>query len=459
MTRRKAINSIKIFVNKHWLAILISLAVVALLVNILMFFPGYMSNDSILMYYVARGDVPSDLAPVMLGLVWRFLYIITGQTSSILILQLLMLWSSLVLLAIYVFKKTKSKIFSASCLAIGWLPFVFNISGVIWRDNHMTFALMLAVVLLLFTSIVTNKKLRVGLFIAIVGLIFYAAISRYNAIIAVVPMVFLVARASQYGIFKKLHWQIIAAVLSIPLTFFVLFPLANHVIGATSSNNQPGILLDDIVGVSNSDMLKKIAMPDELRSSLLAIQKCSVEKSILVDNMGFCADNNTRSVLYEYYKEFQRIWLEVLADNPLGYIYHKASAFFNILVPIRSYIYVWQDGIVPNKYNEMVKFESLGIIGSKYVQLSSRYLRATFEPWFWMLAGLTILGLSIKKRSKHKLIINTLCISGILYILGYIPTGVAPDYRYIYWPVLAIIFAFVLYGIDKYNGAHDNSTC
>lgn len=440
------IAKIKDYIINHWIIFIIVLAGLAFLINIIIFFPGYMSNDSILMYYAARGDAPSDLAPVALGLVWRLLYQLTGQVSSILIFQASMLWLSLGLLSVYIYKKTKSKLFSLLCLAIGYLPFVFNLSGVIWRDSHMTFALILSVSLLLFLEFIKNKKWRLVVFILTILLILYAAVSRYNAIIATVPMIFLAVRMSGYV--KKLRWQLIITALSIPLIVFVLFPSINYAMSATKSNNQPGLLLDDIIGVSSGNTLKEINMPEDLRTNLLAVKKCSTDKNILVDNIGFCSSNDNRLDFYANHNEFQKIWLNIITNDPIGYIGYKAKMFWNVLLPINSYSYIWQDGIVSNEYNETVKFPVLKYAGFAYVQMSGRYLRATFEPWFWLLASSIILFLSIRKRREHQLVINILCVSAISYILGYIPTGATPDYRYIYWSVLATTFAFVLYRLD-----------
>jgi len=447
MVIKNKFNAILKCAKDNWVVTIIILTCLAFIANFIFFFPGYMSNDSILMYYVARGDVPSDLAPVMLGLIWRVLYQITGQMSSLLFFQLAMLWSSLCLFATYVFKKSKSRKYSLMVLAIGILPFVFNISGVIWRDCQMVFALMLATSLILWFKEIKHIWSRIALFILIILLIMYAAVSRYNAIIAVAPMVFLAVRNS--GFIKKTYIQVILAVLSIPLVFLVLLPLINSLMGATKSNNQPGLLLDDIIRVSDRDVLNNLEIPTDLRVSLIKIQDCSFATDRLVDNIGFCADNEIRLDLYENSSEFQRIWLKIITSNPFGYIKYKAKMYLNVLFPVKSYIYVWQDGIVANKYNVTVQFDSLRTIGFAYTNFFSRYLRMAYEPWFWLVSGLALLYVSIKKRGIHTLLINVLCVSGVLYILGYIPTGIAPDYRYIYWPVLAIIIAFVLFKIDR----------
>jgi len=438
------------FTKKHWVAILVTLAFFAFIINALLFYPGYMSNDTLAMFYASRGVVPTNIAPVLLGLVWRILYQLTGKTSSILLFQLSMLWSALCLFSIYTFKKTGNRTLSLLCLVIGVLPFVINISGVIWRDGQMTFALVLAFAIFLFAKDMGNKKWRRVLFIAILILSLYAALSRYNAIIAVVPMVFLFAHFS--GFFNKIRWQIAVTILFMLLTA-VSFPLVNLAIGARSIDNSPGLLLDDIIRVSKEDDIKNITMPTDLRNLLESIRGCSFKENVFVSNIFVCVKpGDDAGVLYRNSGEFKRIWSQVIFNNPIGYVTYKLEMFSSILIPQTDNAYIWQPGIEPNSYGVHVRFQRLGDINQKYIQkFGYRYLRATFEPWFWLILGLSIFYLSTKRRTKHAYIIRVLILSGVLYILGYIPTGATTDYRYIYWSVFAVIFAVILYVLDRYN--------
>ena len=444
------VNSLKSFVKKRWILIIIFLSVIALIINALLFYPGYMSNDTLAMFYASRGNIPSNIAPVMLGLAWRVLYNLTGKTSSILIFQLLMLWSALCLVAVYVYKKTSSRLLSLLPLLIGVLPFVLNISGVIWRDCHMTFALALAFAIFLFAKDITNKKWRITLFILIFILSLYSALSRYNAIIALIPMVFIFARYSGY--FNKLKWQIVATVMFVLITF-ASFPLVNMTLSTKSIDNSPGLLLDDIIRVSNENDIKNIAMPSDLRNLLQSIRKCSFDENVLVSNIFVCIKaGDDAGILYKNSGEFKRIWTQIIINNPINYVVYKVQMFMGFIIPQTDYAYIWQPGIEPNDYGEQVRFNRLGNLNYSYVhKFGYRYLRATFEPWFWLGGGLLVVFLSIKKKTKHVVFIRTLAASGVLYILGYIPTGATTDYRYIYWSVFAVILAFVLYGLDRYN--------
>lgn len=449
---RKFIGEIKRGVEKHWVAILIVMAILACIFNILLFYPGYMSNDTLTMYYTARGNTPTDIAPVVLGLVWRILYFITGKTSTMLIFQLAMLWSSLCLFAIYVYKNSKSRLLSIVCLLIGGLPFIINISGVIWRDNQMVFSLLLALAISLFAKDVKNKKWRISLFAIVFVLALYAALSRVNALAAVVPIFFLIVKMSGY--IKKTSWQIVATILFIPLVL-VGFPIVNKIVGVRHIANDSGVFLDDIVRVSKDTDLSKISMPEDLRNSLLEIRQCSIEKNILVSNIHICAFGHNREMLYEYDAAMRGIWVQVSSSNIVRYIQYKAELFASFLVPQIDYTYIWQPGIEPNDYNESVRFPELGAINYSYVhKFGYKYLRAAFEPWFWLILGMVVFGLSMRKKTKNATIIRLISISGIVYILGYIPTGIPSDYRYIYWSVFSVIFAFIIYRADIHRASN-----
>lgn len=451
------VNLLLGFVKRRWVYILIALSVIAFIINTLLFYPGYMSNDTLAMFNAARGQTPTNMAPVLLGLVWRVLYNLTGKNSSMLIFQLAMLWSALCLLSIYAYKKSSSKMLSLACLVIGALPFVVNISGVIWRDNLMTFSLALAVAIFLFAKDVVDKRKRAMLFGFIFALTLFSALARYNAPFGVVPVFFLFAHFSGY--IKKIRWQFVATAGFILLTV-MSYPVVDRILGVRGINNSPGLLLDDIIRVSQDKDINTIAMPEDLRLILKHIKQCSTEKDVLVSNIFIChKDGDDYGILYTNSDKFKSIWVQTIMNNPVRYVSYKMQMFMSVLVPQTDYAFIWQSGIEPNSYGAQVQFQRLGEINYSYThKVGYRYLRATFEPWFWLVFGAVIFGLSMKRKTKHDLIIKLLIVSGATYIIGYIPTGVATDYRYIYWSVFAIMFAFILYLLDRYNLKHAKNT-
>lgn len=134
---------------------IVALAVLGWLMNVAIFYPGYMSNDSINQLRQALGlDRPIDLFPPIMTIIWGVLIKLTGKISSMLFLQVGMLWTGLCLVAIYVYRHTQSRKLSIAVLGIALLPFIVDISGVIWKGNQMAFALLTVVAAILYMPVI-----------------------------------------------------------------------------------------------------------------------------------------------------------------------------------------------------------------------------------------------------------------------------------------------------------------
>ena len=135
--------------ERLWPFVLALCALMAWVFNVLVFSPGFMSPDSISQLVQAESGYFSDWHPPVLALLWRTLILTTGHVGALLGLQTLVEWAALFGLALLVHRETASRGASLAVLGIGLLPFVLGISGVIWKDVHLAFALLAATVLAL----------------------------------------------------------------------------------------------------------------------------------------------------------------------------------------------------------------------------------------------------------------------------------------------------------------------
>lgn len=431
--------------KSHWKWALTILAVISLVINIIAFFPGYLSNDSISHLRQALGKQPVvDLTPPAMTAVWKSLIIVTGQVSSMLWFQLLMLWSALLTLALYVFQQTRSRKLSLLPLLIGGLPFVANISGVIWRDNQMTFALLLAVALILYSSLLRGVWRKLALGVAL-GFTVYGCLVRYNAAVAIVPIVFWIVLES--GITKKLQIKILASagvMVAIVAAFFVV----NAAMNTQQTHPQSALMIDDVINITDGRQTSTLSEP--LRKVIETTSKCSKAKNSPINNFWVCANDSDRNVLqYDHYEELSAYWLASIVGNPVEYGLYKLEMYMNFLFPPADYKFIWQEGIVPNDENQQVAFPRLGNINEIFVNnFGYKYFSFLYEPWFWL--AVSLYGLLASRRLKlHKTAVRVLTISSITYLLAYLPTGATVDYRYIYWPVLACLVSACLAIIDK----------
>ena len=74
---------------------------------------------------------------------------------------------------------------------------------------------------------------------------------------------------------------------------------------------------------------------------------------------------------------------------------------------------------------------------------------SAFAPWFVLVLGWVGLALTYPSSTRETSCLKNaafcLATSGLVYMLAYIFIGVASEYRYYYWPMIAIFVASVIY--------------
>lgn len=427
---------------------LIGLSILLYTGNVLTFYPGYMSNDSIGQLGQVLGAYPvADLTPPILTLVWKMFLCITGLVSSMLLFQLALLWVALCLLSLYVWYEMKSFKLALVPLVIGLLPFVANISGVIWKDNQMVFSLLLACSIGVGLKYVSAEYVRMAGLLLSMLLLMYAALVRYNALPAVVPLILFVITAS--NIIGKLRWRLIATVIVL-LVIVGLVPVVNQIMHVQNAHPVSAVMLDDILNINSRQSISDAHIPKELQRNIMRMQTCAESRSVVINNFWICANDLERqSVQHTDYGALQGFWLASVLRHPVGYALYRVQTFFLFLFPPLGQSFIWQDGIVPNSFGQGVAFKRLGAILKIYViNFGYKHLLSLYEPWFWGALSVAM-AIYAKRLRRYGAACLAVSLSSILYILSYFPTGATIDYRYIYWPVLAMLLVVLLTALDR----------
>jgi len=138
-----------------------------------------MSRDSFIQYSQANSGYYQDWHPPIMALVWRIILLIFPFQTGMLILQCLLLFIGLSILI----KNTKTSIGRYLFLAMPFYPWIFGISGVIWKDIQLAFTLLIT------TSLMRGKNTTLTNSIILI-LLYYASSVRSNGIFAVAPFIF-----------------------------------------------------------------------------------------------------------------------------------------------------------------------------------------------------------------------------------------------------------------------------
>lgn len=431
------IASIKNSLSKfHIQSALVAVCMLALLV--IVFYPGYMSPDSISHLEQATGvSHLTDWHPPVMTRLWGVLIRVTGHISSMLIFQLVLLVAAMFTLSIIVYRHTRNRAWALSTYMILLLPNIVNIAGVIWKDVQMAFSLTLAVILIWF--IISSKKSlgRVAVY-GIVGLalllILYAGMLRHNALFAVLPILFVLPRLST----KRLP------VWSGPASVIIGLVVT---IGATAVINQPSekthpitaVQLDDIVHVANFDgeqhgrwsMYKKVH------------DTCRDKTKDIMNSYIICTTAAQREVLKNEHQGVFNDWLSTIVRHPIRYASYRLATFSIFLFPQPERMYIFQPGIEQNQIGAAVKNEYAVSGLAAYVKGGAQAnIPLIFQPWLYLAVLVFIYYKSgrIREHTQRRFI-RAVALSGLVYIMAYFPMVVAVDYRYIYWSVFAAILS------------------
>ena len=431
------IASIKNSLSKfHIQSALVAVCMLALLV--IVFYPGYMSPDSISHLEQATGVAHlTDWHPPVMTRLWGFLIRVTGHISSMLIFQLVLLVTAMFVLSILVYRHTRNRAWALSTYMILLLPNIVNIAGVIWKDVQMAFSLTLAVILIWF--IISSKKplgrtVKYGIVGLALLLILYAGMLRYNALFAVLPILFVLPRLFTKRLPVWGGFACIAAGLIVT-------------IGVTAVINQPSekthpitaVQLDDIVHVANLDrehhgrwsMYKKIH--DTCRDKIKDIMNSYI----------ICTTAAQREALKNEHQGVFNDWLLTIVRHPIKYASYRLATFSIFLFPQPERMYILQPGIEQNQVGAAVKNEYAVSGLAAYVKGGAQAnIPLIFQPWLYLAVLVFIYYKSGRIREQvQRRFIRAVALSGLIYIVAYFPMAVAVDYRYMYWSVFAAILS------------------
>jgi len=133
-----------------------------------------------------------------------------------------------------------------------------------------------------------------------------------------------------------------------------------------------------------------------------------------------------------------KAWASAIVRHPIAYLEHRASFMWNLLGG--SNLTMWITDIeTPNEtvFPDRSAFAVLMVVHD--------VLKPTvfFRAGFWLLASLLMSVLAWRRRhTPEGALTLAACGSASLYVLTFFSVGVASDFRYGYWAVLASITGF-----------------
>lgn len=401
--------------------------------SVFAFWPGNMSSDSLTQLGQAQDARPlTDWHPPIMALTWKVLIILTTKVGSMAFLQLSLLWGALLLTAFYIYRQRQMLLPALCIFIVGLLPNVVNLSGIIWKDTLMAYSLLLATAIAIWLKGSSRPIVRYLLISSSILLILYAVLLRYNAVLAALPLLYLVGSQVFYS--KKIILFFLACGLTVPL--FISLSI-NTVFGVAKTHPSQYFMIDDIRNVSSKGKNPSIVTQHP---------ECQ-NRWPSVNAYWVCFSETERDSINKQYPAIKSEWLHSIASAPTSYAKYKIILYWKILVQEQTTPYIWHDGIDPNDLGVKARPNIISDFVKQYVYAAHRDIGLLFRPITWLSLSIILSIVYFKKRAPwprwHK-IIFLLAISSLLYSLTYLPLGASYDYRYFYWCVLSLTYAGAL---------------
>lgn len=412
-----------------------ALATFGFLLAALAFYPGVFTFDSLDQFAQARSGAFTDWHPPAMAALWFVLDKLHEGPELLFFTHLALLWAGLAAIGAALALSGAPRL-GACFPLIGLLPFVFNYEGVLWKDVALASAWICAAGLA-FAQRARQRPLPRWLFAFLVALFVYGALVRSNSIFAAAPLGFYLLGGR---ILRGAPLRQIAALAAIPIALVVTGAMLNRVIlHVEPQHPEASLMLFDIAGVSHEAHVELLPgeWPPGERTRLLA---CYRPQAWDYMGMGHCAGLPERLGDQDLWggRELASTWLAAVTGHPLAYILHRA-AFTNAIMR-------WRGPYVARDFAESemtdLRWRHVPNAVSVWYRTMVGTLEATplFRPYFWFLASLAVAALAtLATDSPAARFAGALGASGGLYLATYAVFGVAPDFRYAYWSILATL--------------------
>jgi tetratricopeptide (TPR) repeat protein len=433
---------------------LAGVALAAWLITVGAFFPGVMSPDSLDQLRQADAWSYSTTQPPIMTLLWSMLNLVIAGPALMLFLQAAMWWGGWVLVIGRLVPARRRWVQPLVLLVLGFWPPLFAMTGTIWRDVHMTLALLVAIGLLLQDPALGRERRRLvvaGLLIA------YASAVRINAVFSVLPLAgWVVLRAGRAWALQLPR----RAALPLGAALVLVLVLAGRVINPALASKLwypvQNLRVFDLVGISTRT--GENLVPPSLRNGIDAPASIAGFYSAFSCFHAYygASPSDGRTIAETHLAtteddavlaELASVWWHAVREHPRAYLAHRVAVFAaNMGWSDRPLHYAYERGVPPNSLD--VRWHPSWVSQRAYAAFDATLEHASWSwrPWLYVwISLLTLVGAAVAWRRGTRVPAVFLVISsGILYTLPYLFAAPAADLRYHHWPIASAFLGCLL---------------
>ena len=412
--------------------LVVLLAVAGFGLTLVIFYPGVMTYDAKFVYEdIAKHALGDWQSPVMTVL-WSVVDPLAPGSASIFLLMAAMYWLSFGLLGYALADRSMGLAVSSSILAL--MPPAFFFVGIIWRDVLFGVTWLLAAIVAFVES---DREGRDRILAQAVALFLcgFGVLLRPNALIAA-PIL------AAYIIWPaRFRWRR-AALIFVP-AIVIFFGLVQFIyygaLGATRQHPLQSIMVFDLGGISHFAKENEFPVRWNDREQELVLNGCyrPTEWDIYwrLEPCEFVMHRLEAGEKLFGTSAITEVWARAVARHPVAYVEHRASFMWNFL--FASNLTIWVANVENPSETVFPGRPAFAALRAVHDALKPTPL---FRAGTWLLVSMAILIFAWRRRdTREGAFAIGVCGSAIVYVLTFFAVGVASDFRYAYWAVLASV--------------------
>jgi hypothetical protein len=399
---------------------------------------GVITPDTVVQYGQALAGVYDDWHPPVTAWLWRQLLIFHRGSAPFLILDSLLYWGGFAAIAEQL-RRRRSLTAAWLVILLAALPIGFGQIGAILKDSLMAALLVAAAALILWREH-TGGRVRLLLAITALPLIVIASATRFNAAFAAAPLLLLLVPRSWLRSSPRVGLALGGAALLLATTGWLINGVALKPHRSSPIFSLVNFDLAGIVAYGGGNAYPSLSAADAARFTAHCYEPRQFGAR---DNAG-CA--RPEDSLAEYANRHHvgaiGIWLDAVIHAPLPYILHRLGHLnwnWRLLVteiPNDAVFVMSQPNDLGLHFTKTRLAVAFGIAG-KAMAWSPLGRPAS---WLCIAIGLLIVAPNLPSRNY----INAIAASALLYGCAYAAVSVAPDLRYNFWTMLAVMIGLAV---------------
>jgi hypothetical protein len=421
--------------------VILAIAAAGFALTLRIFYPGVMTYDAAYIYsYIAAGRAGDWQSPLMTAL-WGVIDPIAPGAGSMFLLIAALYWLAFAVLALALARK--SPWLGPAVLLLALAPPAFCFVGIIWRDVLLAGAWLLAAALA-YAAAERRDIWCVAAQALALGLLAFGFLLRPNALFAA-PIL------AAYLIWPQRFDLRRTALLYVPtaLVLALLMPAIYYgVLNAKHENPLHAVFVFDLGGITHFTGVNQFPVTWSATEGRMVTGGCYQPTDWDI----YWTRDPCRFVMKRLEDEkifgtstLTHTWLRAIAAHPLAYLQHRAAVMANFLTGRN--LTMWTTDIA---HPDRVLFAD----NPWFMGLKALHDRLAPTPLFragtWLLLCMLWCVLAWGRRATPSgaFVLGTSG-SAIVYLATFFPTGVAADFRYALWAVIAGLVGAVIMAVRE----------